>query len=325
MVSSARVLLSPLAYFQGNAHRLVLVNGLFCTCRQGGRHPKLGCVTSRGPLRSLRRSSLRSAAAVAGVIVVSVVAGSGIGTNGTNASAVTAVVTLVPPTTAATSAANAVATEGVAVLGAVEERVTTTAPTTAVPTTTTALATTTSAAPAATTSTTTTSTSTTSTSTTSTVTPTTTVAAPLTNEQIGAEAEAILNYPWRDKFPGWTLVWDDARDGVRALTFPDRKVVEMYIRPGDDPAYLARVLAHEFGHVADLELNSDADRTVWREARGIADNVYWWPQGNSYDFDTGAGDFAEGFAALLVGSETKSRVGGPVTNDQLAVMADLVR
>ncbi len=157
------------------------------------------------------------------------------------------------------------------------------------------------------------------------MTPTTTVAAPLTNEQIGAEAEAILNYPWRDKFPGWTLVWDDARDGVRALTFPDRKVVEMYIRPGDDPAYLARVLAHEFGHVADLELNSDADRTVWREARGIADNVYWWPQGNSYDFDTGAGDFAEGFAALLVGSETKSRVGGPVTNDQLAVMADLVR
>lgn len=99
----------------------------------------------------------------------------------------------------------------------------------------------------------------------------------------------------------------------------------MYVRPGDDPAFLARVLAHELGHVADIELNDDADRARWREVRGIPDTVYWWPQGNSYDFDTVAGDFAEGFATLLMGSDTKSRVAGQPTAEQLAVMAELVR
>ncbi len=157
--------------------------------------------------------------------------------------------------------------------------------------------------------------------TTSTSTSTSTVAPP---KPIGQQAEEILNYPWREKFPEWTLIWADARSGVRALTFPAEKRIEMYVRPGDDPVFLARVLAHEFGHVADIELNDDADRARWREARGISESVYWWPQGESYDFDTVAGDFAEAFATMLVGSETKSRVAGQPTAAQLQLMAELV-
>ncbi|MEE9417074.1 MAG: hypothetical protein V3V01_17475 [Acidimicrobiales bacterium] len=141
--------------------------------------------------------------------------------------------------------------------------------------------------------------------------------------ELGEQADHILGYPWQERFPTWTVVWADGREGVRALTFPDRMVVEMYVRDGDDAHYLARVLAHELGHVADIELNSDDDRARWRDARGLADTVPWWPTEGAYDFDTAAGDFAEGFATLLVGSKTKSNVAGPLTALQLDVMASL--
>lgn len=149
------------------------------------------------------------------------------------------------------------------------------------------------------------------------------VQAPLSIAELGAQADEVLGYPWRTMFPDWTVVWAGSRNGVRALTFPDRKIVEMYVRDGDDPSYLARVLAHELGHVADIELNSDDDRAIWRDARGLPDSVPWWPTEGAYDFDTAAGDFAEGFATMLVGSKTMSNVGGSLTASQLDVMASL--
>ena len=191
--------------------------------------------------------------------------------------------------------------------------------------------------PPSTTSTTTTpSTTTTSTTTTSTTTTTTTttppppppapapVAAPTPTVAIGDQALALLTFDWRSRLPGWTLSFEGGRQGVRGMTKPDQKRIEIYVRADDTAGFVARVIAHEVGHALDLELNTGEDRARWRQARGVADEVLWWPDGTSFDFDTLAGDFAEAFAVWQTGASSRSRVGGGFTPDQLAVLVQLV-
>ncbi len=154
--------------------------------------------------------------------------------------------------------------------------------------------------------------------------PTTTTAAPR-YLSVGQAGIARVPYNWSAAFPNWTVVVMPGREGVRALTFPDTNRVELYVRSDDTPGSVARVFAHELGHVIDLELNSQADRDAWRAARGAPNSVPWWPSGQTYDFDTMAGDFAEAVAAWLVGSSSQSRVGGGFTTEQLVLVAQLAR
>ncbi len=140
---------------------------------------------------------------------------------------------------------------------------------------------------------------------------------------IGWEGIDRVDYPWRENFPDWTVTIEAGRDGVRALTFPSSKLVEIYVRPTDTPASIARVFAHELGHVIDIAQNTDEDRQRWREVRGVPAGVRWWPTGSTYDFDTLAGDFAEAFAVWKVGATSQSRVGDGYTAEQFDVMAQL--
>ena len=76
-------------------------------------------------------------------------------------------------------------------------------------------------------------------------------------------------------------------------------------------------------HAVDVTLNSPEEREEWQAARGI-ESVPWWPGDGLTDFSTGAGDFAESFAAWQVGTGSfRSRVGDAPNGDQLALMARL--
>jgi hypothetical protein len=143
-------------------------------------------------------------------------------------------------------------------------------------------------------------------------------------ELVGAAALALLPVDPAVRLPDWELAFLPGRDGVRALTFPRDRRIEVYVRDSDTPEALVRVLAHELGHAVDVTDNDAADRARWRAARGAGPEVPWWPDGTTYDFDTLAGDFAEAYATWLVGSESVSRVGGPFTPEQLALVAELV-
>jgi len=134
---------------------------------------------------------------------------------------------------------------------------------------------------------------------------------------------ALIDYPWQARLAGWRIEFSSSRSGLRGLTYPDTKLIEIYVRPTDSPESLARVLAHELGHAVDVELNSSADRQRWRDARGIGPATQWWPDPSTSDFNTGAGDFAEVFAVWLTGVASLSRVGTPVTADHLALVAQL--
>ncbi len=149
---------------------------------------------------------------------------------------------------------------------------------------------------------------------------TTTSAAPLS---IGDQALLRVGYPWRSTFPEWEVVFRGPRSGIRALTYPEDRRVEIFIRPSDTVSSLHRVFAHELGHVIDVELNSSADRDRWLAQRGISDSAPWWPSAESPDFATGAGDFAEAFAVWETGVTTRSTVGAQPTADDIALLREL--
>lgn len=134
---------------------------------------------------------------------------------------------------------------------------------------------------------------------------------------------ARISYPWEDQLRGWVVAFLPARDGLRGLTSPDARRIEIYVRATDTPESLARVLAHELGHAVDVTRNDARDRQAWRAARGAAASVPWWPNDAAADFATLAGDFAEAFAVWQTGAVSESTVAGPVTGDQLALLASL--
>lgn len=142
-------------------------------------------------------------------------------------------------------------------------------------------------------------------------------------DELGAAAEDLLPFDWRDALPGWQIVYRSANPDFRGLTYPYDQTIEMYVRRSDTPESLAGILAHEIGHAIDVTYLSDDDRARWANARGI-DDAPWWPTAYASDFETGAGDFAESFAYWAVEDPNSSRLAGTPDQTQLGVIAELV-
>ena len=121
-----------------------------------------------------------------------------------------------------------------------------------------------------------------------------------TPEARGNQALGQINYPWAEFLPGWSVSFHDERKGVYGYTLVNERRIEVYVRPDQSEEFLAHVIAHEIGHAVDVTLNSPSERTEWQQARGIQ-GAPWWPGDGASDFATGAGDFAESFAAWQVG------------------------
>jgi hypothetical protein len=154
--------------------------------------------------------------------------------------------------------------------------------------------------------------------------PTPSVGDGATGEDLAARTLAEIRYPWRAALPGWRLVFQTGRSGVRGMTFPAEKRIEIYVRDRDTAGSLARVVAHELGHAIDVQHNDARDRARWRAARGVDGTVPWWPGDGAEDLATLAGDFAEAFVVWQLGLPGRSVVAGELTDEQLAVLASLV-
>ncbi len=103
----------------------------------------------------------------------------------------------------------------------------------------------------------------------------------------------------------------------------EQKRIEVYVRVEQSDRLLAHVIAHEIGHAVDVTLNDGPERRLWQDARNIASSP-WWPGDGATDFRTGAGDFAESFAAWQVGTEDfRSELGGPPNAEQLNLLIAL--
>jgi len=142
-------------------------------------------------------------------------------------------------------------------------------------------------------------------------------------DEVVSAALVLVSFDWAARFPEWQIEFLEERDGLRALTFPRLQRIEVYVRDEDTASSLHRVIAHELGHVVDVELNSPAERADWMVERGLGDDVDWWPSASAPDFATGAGDFAEAFAVWETGIQSQSTVAGQPDGPDVALLAEL--
>ena len=140
----------------------------------------------------------------------------------------------------------------------------------------------------------------------------------------GQAALARIEFPWESKLPGWSIEFKESRSSVLGYTFTNENRIEVYVRDSMSEPLLAHVIAHEIGHAVDVTHNSGEERREWLDARGIP-GAPWWPsEGGVSDFNSGAGDFAEGFAAWQVGTGSyRSKLGPAPNSAQLELLAKL--
>jgi hypothetical protein len=97
-------------------------------------------------------------------------------------------------------------------------------------------------------------------------------------------------------------------EGLRGQADTATRTITLFVSPQMQPHQVAHDLAHEIGHAFDAERLSIAQRAAYLRARGVPD-APWWPGSETSDYRSGAGDFAEVFAACRATSpEFRSRL-----------------
>lgn len=117
---------------------------------------------------------------------------------------------------------------------------------------------------------------------------------------VGAAAEMLIAYPFREALPDWNIEYVGPREGYRGNTNTVTRTVTVHVSAADTPETVAGVLAHELGHALDVLYLDDDIRREWLDLRGI--DAGWWPESGAGDFHLGAGDFAEAVALLIADS-----------------------
>jgi hypothetical protein len=112
-------------------------------------------------------------------------------------------------------------------------------------------------------------------------------------------ALALIPFKWEQLH--YDVVFLGPRKGFRAMTFSNKHLIEVYVRPQDDSSLIAYDIAHELGHAIDFTYNTPETRRKWMALRGIDPNTPWFGRDGKSDYETPAGDFAETFALLVCG------------------------
>jgi hypothetical protein len=127
----------------------------------------------------------------------------------------------------------------------------------------------------------------------------------------------MIHFPWQQL--NYRIVFLGPRPGLRAMTFPAKHRIEVYVRPADDVRLLAYDIAHELGHAIDITFNTPKTRKEWLRLRGINPATPWFGCDACTDFETPAGDFAETFALLMLGpKEFHGLIAPPPTAQQIS-------
>lgn len=131
-----------------------------------------------------------------------------------------------------------------------------------------------------------------------------------------------LGYPWQEL--GYDIRFVPYTGGLLGLADPATRTITVFVKPTSSVQALRVVLAHEIGHALDNRTGSAEQRARYRELRGIPADLPWYPCDRCDDFDSPAGDFAEVFAAWLVGAtDFRSRVAPLPTPEELRRLVPL--
>jgi hypothetical protein len=114
-----------------------------------------------------------------------------------------------------------------------------------------------------------------------------------------------LDYAWQEL--GWNLRFVPYTGGLLGLADPATRQITIFVKASSTVQQLRVVLAHEIAHALDVAVPEQRPR--YRELRGISADLPWFSCAYCEDYDSPAGDFAEVFAAWLVGAtDFRSRV-----------------
>jgi hypothetical protein len=135
----------------------------------------------------------------------------------------------------------------------------------------------------------------------------------------------MVSFDWRTALPGWTIQFVGPRPGLRGATFPQARVVQVYVRADESVPDIAHAFAHELGHAVDVTYLDDQDRAAFNVARGRPADFGWWVAPAADDFASGAGDWAECFAWTMTAGRGGfySRLGPPPSAGVMALIGQL--
>lgn len=138
-------------------------------------------------------------------------------------------------------------------------------------------------------------------------------------EVVGAAATARLLAAGVDPTSvGYTVDFLPGRSGLRGLTIPSQRRIEMYVRADHDVDDVLRVLVHELGHAVSETCLDGADRARYDDVRGLRSG--WYPA--ALGGASGTEDHAEVFAWSVLGGlpDMKPTGGGTPGAAELSVL-----
>ena len=142
-----------------------------------------------------------------------------------------------------------------------------------------------------------------------------------------ATARVRARFDWTKWLPGWRVDLLGERRGYKGSTFPDERLVQVYVRPSMTADQIAHVLAHELGHAVDVTYFDDTVRSAIQLARGRRADAQWWVESGTTDFASGSGDWAEMFSWWASGGRGRwlSTVGRPPSASEMVWIEATVR
>lgn len=142
-------------------------------------------------------------------------------------------------------------------------------------------------------------------------------------QQRGEAALAALRFPWQEL--AYAVHFAPYTGGTLGLASARTRTITVFVKPGQDEGELRTTIAHELGHALDHVHGTSARREEYRRLRGLSPHTSWYPCDRCSDFASPAGDFAEVFAAALVGTgDFRSRLAPAPTADELRRLAPLL-
>ena len=119
-----------------------------------------------------------------------------------------------------------------------------------------------------------------------------------TPQEKGAQALAMIDYPWQRL--GYSVTFEGPNPGLLGKADCNTDQIWIYVRPNQSIRQIAFVTAFELGHAVDCGFMTDQTRAEWAGIRGFHDGWTWFPSCVCTEDDFGSGDISMVFATWLV-------------------------
>jgi hypothetical protein len=124
-------------------------------------------------------------------------------------------------------------------------------------------------------------------------------AGPRSPSVIGAQAVALISYPWAHL--GYQLTFHGPKSGFLGLTDCTAHTIDIYVTPSQTVSQVEYITAFEIAHAVDCTNLSPAREAQWPRLRGFEQGRFWYPNCSCSENSYASGDFSDVFALWQAG------------------------